>query len=113
MRRRSLLAFLPFVLLTLCAAAQDSRPTGWQQVQGLGPHTRIHIKSDKENAICFVHMVEEEQLTCARSETIGSPVLVFPRGQIKNIKLSRMSFGATINAGYVDDLFDGQPIYRR
>jgi hypothetical protein len=113
MRNCFLLAFMPFVLLALCAAAPDSVPRGWQQVQGLGPHTRIHIRSDKENAICFVHSVDEQQLTCARSETIGSPVLVFPREQIKSIKLSRRPLSAAISAGYVDDIFDGQLIYQR
>jgi len=113
MRNCFLLAFVPFVLLALCAAAPGSAPRGWQQVKGLGPHTRIHIKSDKENTICFVHFVDEQQLTCARSETIGSPVLVFPREQIKSIKLSRRPLSAAISAGYVDDIFDGQLIYQR
>jgi hypothetical protein len=113
MRYRFLLAFVPFVLLALCAAAQASAPSGWRQVQGLGPHTRIHIKSDKENAICFVHSVDEQELTCARSETIGSAVLVFPRGEIKSIKLSRKAIGTAINTGYVDDIFDGHLIYQR
>jgi hypothetical protein len=81
-------------------------------VQGLGPHTRIHIKSDKENAICFVHSVDEQQLTCGRSEAIGSPVLVFPREQIKSIKLSLRVPGAATRVGYVSDIFDGQLIYQ-
>jgi hypothetical protein len=113
MRNCFQLAFMPFVLLALGAAASDSVPRGWQQVQGLGPHTRIHIRSDKENAICFVHFVDEQQLTCARSEAIGSSVLVFPRGEIKSIKLSRRPLSAAISAGYVDDVFDGQLIYQR
>src|ERR1700691_6597346 len=99
MRNCCLLAYMPFVLLALGAAASDSVPRGWQQVQGLGPHTRIHIKSDKENAICFVHSVDEQELTCARSETIGSAVVVFPRGEIKSIKLSRKAIGTAINTG--------------
>jgi hypothetical protein len=113
MRNWFQLALVPFILLGLCGAAQDPVPRGWQQVQGLGPHTRIHIKSDKENAICFVHSVDEQQLTCGRSETIGSPVLVFPRGEIKSIKLSKKAVGTTISAGYVDDIFDGPLIYQR
>jgi hypothetical protein len=113
MRNCLLVAVLPFALLALCAAARDSGSSGWQQVQGLGPHTRIHIKSDKENAICFVHSVDEQQLSCGRSEAIGSPVLVFPREQIKSIKLSLRVPGAATRVGYVSDLFDGQLVYQR
>jgi hypothetical protein len=113
MRNCFLVAVLSFALLALCAAARDSGSSGWQQVQGLGPHTRIHIKSDKDNVICFVHSVDEQQLTCGRSEAIGSPVLVFPREQIKTIKLSLRVPGATTRIGYVSDIFDGQLIYQR
>jgi hypothetical protein len=113
MRNCFLPALLPLVLVALCVAAETAAPVGWRQVQGLGPHTRVHIKGDKENAVCFIHSVEEDQLTCGRSEAIGSPVLVFPRSQIKSIRLSRKSFGTAINAGPVDDLFDGALIYQR
>jgi hypothetical protein len=113
MRNRLLVAVVPFALLGLCAAARDAGSSGWKQVQGLGPHTRIHIKSDKENAICFVHSVDEQQLTCGRSEAIGSAVLVFPREQIKSIKLSLRVPGATTRVGYVSDIFDGQLVYQR
>ena len=104
--------FAPLLLLGVCTA-ENAVPHSWHQVEGLGPHTRVHIKSDKESAVCFVHSVDEEQLTCGRSEAIGSPVIVFPRAEIKSIKLSRKSLGAAINAGPVDDLFDGVLIYQR
>ncbi len=113
MRNCLLFAVVPFALIALCASARDAGSSGWQQVQGLGPHTRIHIKSDKENVICFVHSVDEQQLTCGRSEAIGSPVLVFPREQIKSIKLSLRAPGATTRVGYVGDIFDGQLVYQR
>jgi hypothetical protein len=111
MRNCFLIAFMPFVLLALGAAAPDSVPRGWQQVQGLGPHTRIHIKSDKENAICFVHSVDEQQLTCARSEAIGSPVLVFPREQIKSIKLSRRPLSAEATKNLKDSFWANSRIF--
>ena len=88
-------------------------PHSWHQVEGLGPHTRVHITSDKQSAVCFVHSVEEQQLTCGRSETIGSPVIVFSRAEIKTIKLSKKALGLAFNAGPVDDLFDGVLIYQR
>ena len=113
MRTCFMVAVVPLALLALCGAARDAGSSGWQQVQGLGPHTRIHIKSDKENAICFVHSVDEQQLTCGRSEAIGSPVLVFPRAQIKSIKLSLRVPGAATRVGYVSDIFDGQLVYQR
>jgi len=115
MRNGFLLAFVPFVLLTLAAAEQDAASAGWRQVEGLGPHTRVYIKTDKENTLCYVHSVEEQQLTCGRSEAIGSPVLVFPRADIKTIKLLRKGLGlaATLSAGYADDVLPGQVIYQR
>jgi hypothetical protein len=113
MRTCFMVAVVPLAVLALCAAARGSASSGWQQVQGLGPHTRIHIKSDKENVICFIHSVDEQQLTCGRSEAIGSPVLVFPREQIKSIKLSLRVPGAATRVGYVSDIFDGQLVYQR
>jgi hypothetical protein len=115
MRNGFLLASVPFLLLALGAAEQDSASSGWRRVQGLGPHTRVYIKTDKENALCYVHSVEEQQLTCGRSEAIGSPVLVFPRAEIKTIKLLRKGLGlaATLSAGYADDILPGQVIYQR
>jgi hypothetical protein len=113
MRSCFLLALALLVPLTFCAALQASTPSGWQQVLGLGPHTRIHVKTDKESVVCFFHSADEQQLTCGRSENIGSPVEVFPRAQIKSIKLSRKAIGTSISTGHVDDLFDGQLIYQR
>jgi hypothetical protein len=113
MRNCAFFSFLPLVPLALCAVMQASAPSGWQQVEGLGPHTRVHVKTDKESVVCFLHSADEQQLTCGRSETIGSPVLVFPRAEIKSVKLSRKVIGAGINTGYVDDLLDGQLIYQR
>jgi hypothetical protein len=115
MRNGFLLAVVPFVLLAAGVAEQDSAASGWRQVQGLGPHTRVYIKTDKENALCYVHSVEEQELTCGRSEAIGSPVLVIPRAEIKTIKLLRKGLGlaATLSAGYADDILTGQLIYQR
>jgi hypothetical protein len=115
MRNVLLLAFAPFILLTAGAADQGAAAAGWRQVQGLGPHTRIYIKTDKESTLCYVHSVEDQQLTCGRSEAIGSPVLVIPRAEIKTIKLPRkgLSLAGTLSAGYADDLIPGQVIYQR
>jgi hypothetical protein len=115
MRNGFLLGLAPFVLLAAGVAEQDSAASGWRQVEGLGPHTRVYIKNDKENTLCYVHSVEEQQLTCGRSEAIGSPVLVFPRAEIKTIKLVIKGLGlaSTLSAGYADDLLPGQLIYQR
>lgn len=113
MRKCFLFSLTLLVPFTLSAAAQASTASGWQQVQGLGPHTRIHVKTDKESVVCFFHSADEQQLTCGRSENIGSPVEVIPRAQIKSIKLSRKALGTGINTGHVDDLFDGQLVYQR
>jgi hypothetical protein len=115
MRKGFLLACVTFALVAAGSAKPDSASSGWRQVQGLGPHTRIYIKTDKENALCYVHSVEEQQLTCGRSEAIGSPLLVFPRAEIKTIHLLRKGLGlaATLSAGYADELLPGQLIYRR
>ncbi len=116
MRNGLLLAFVTFASVAIGAAAeQNSASSGWRQVQGLGPHTRVYIKTDKESALCYVHSVEEQELTCGRSEEIGSPVLTFPRAEIKTIKLLRKGLGlaATLSAGYADDLISGPVVYQR
>jgi hypothetical protein len=58
MRNGFWLAVLALVLLSLAVAEQNAATAGWRQVQGLGPHTRVYIKTDKENALCYVHSVE-------------------------------------------------------
>jgi hypothetical protein len=113
MRTCFLLLLAPFVLLLPGVAADNKAAAGWSQVQGLGPHTLVHIKGDKQSAVCFLHSVEDQQLTCGRSEAIGSPVIVFLRSDIKTIKLSRKSVGTRIDAGPMDNLFDGALIYQR
>jgi hypothetical protein len=113
MRTCFLLLLAPFVLMRPGAAADNKAASGWSQVQGLGPHTLVHIRGDKQSAVCFVHSVEDQQLTCGRSEAIGSPVIVFPRSEIKSIKLSRKSVATGVKAGPVDNLFDGALIYQR
>ncbi len=113
MRTCFLLLLAPLVLLRPGAAADSKAASEWSQVQGLGPHTLVHIRGDKQSAICFLHSVEEQQLTCGRSESIGSPVIVFPRSEIKSIKLSKKSVATGIKAGPVDSLFDGALIYQR
>ena len=116
-----------FLLSSLPVVAQQSapptaavQPGGWQQVEGLGPHSKIIIKSDKQTAVCFVHFVEEQQLTCSRSEEIGSSSLVFARNEVKSIKLARggplggMALGITDKViSPADDLFAGTVIYQR
>jgi hypothetical protein len=113
MRTCFLLLLAPLVLLRAGAAADTKAASGWSQVQGLGPHTLVHIRGDKQNAVCFLHSVEEQELTCGRSEAIGSPVIVFPRAEIKSIKLSRKSVATGIKAGPVEGLFDGALSYQR
>ncbi len=118
----------PMMMLACAVAAgQQAAPPnqplqagGWQQVQGLGPHSKIIIKSDKQNAVCFVHFVEEQELTCSRSEEIGSSTLTFPRNEVKSIKLARggtlgsLALGITDKvASPADDLFAGMVIYQR
>ena len=117
-----------FVLLAGVAAwAQSSAPPntpvapgGWQQVAGLGPHSRIIVKSDKQTATCFVHFVEEQELTCSRSEEIGSPTLTFQRSEVKSIKLAHggtlggMALGLTDKVmSPADEMFAGTVIYQR
>jgi hypothetical protein len=127
MRNYALAGLVPCILFSFSAIAQNpgakvasAQPSGWQQVQGLGPHSKIFIKTDKQNAVCFVHFVEEEQLTCSRSESIGSDSLVFPRNEVRSIKLERggalggLVLGVTGGSvGYADELFAGTVVYQR
>jgi hypothetical protein len=115
-----LLSSLPVVAQQSAPPTAPGQPGGWQQVEGLGPHSKIIIKSDKQTAVCFVHFVEEQQLTCSRSEEIGSSSLVFSRNEVKSIKLARggalggMALGITDKViSPADDLFAGTVIYQR
>ena len=114
MRKRCPWGYLLGMMMSLCALAQSpmtapptAKPTGWQRVEGLGPHSKIRIKSDKQSAICFVHFVEEQQLTCSPSESIGSSTLTFPRSEIISIKLSHWMVGE------LDDIMPGPFVYHR
>jgi hypothetical protein len=114
MRERWLRGFVVGMMVSFSACAQNpmtnpptAKPTGWQRVQGLGPHSKIRIKSDSRNAICFLHFADEQQLTCSPSESIGSSTLTFARSEIKSIKLSHWMVGE------LDDLMPGPYIYQR
>lgn len=114
MRKGCLPGLVPLIVLSLFASAQNpmaqaptAKPTGWQRVQGLGPHSKIRIKSDSKSAICFVHFVEDQELTCSLSEDIGASSLTFPRSEIQSIKLSHWM------VGLVDDLMPAPFVYRR
>jgi hypothetical protein len=127
MRNYALAGLVPCILLSLSAIAQNpgakvpsAEPKGWQQVQGLGPHSKIFVKTDKQNAVCFVHFVEEQQLTCSRSEDIGATSLVFSRDEVRSIKLEHggvlggLVLGVTGGSvGYADELFAGTVVYQR
>jgi hypothetical protein len=126
MHRHVLIAMSGICLFVSSAIAQNSQPTNapiqprsWQQVEGLGPHSKILIKSDKLTAVCFVHFVEEDQLTCSRSESIGASSLVFPRNEVKIIKISRGPLGGLVLSAtggvvtYPDELMSGPVVYQR
>jgi hypothetical protein len=126
MHRKILIAMSGICLFVSSAIAQNSKPSvapisprSWQQAEGLGPHSKILIKSDKLTAVCFVHFVEEDQLTCSRSESIGASSLVFPRNEVKVIKIQRGPLGGLVlNATggmvtYPDELMAGPIVYQR
>ena len=100
--------------------ATSAQAQGWKRVEGLGPHSRILIKSDKATTVCYVHFVEEQQLTCSKSESIGSDSLVFARSEIKTIKIARGGMLGGLVLGMTngivskpDELMAGTVVYQR
>ena len=57
----------------------------WRSAQALAANSRIRIVSDKKTAECAVVSVDEQQLTCSH----GHAQYVFPRGEVRKIKLSQ------------------------
>ncbi|GAC1655232.1 MAG: hypothetical protein NVS9B15_16030 [Acidobacteriaceae bacterium] len=61
----------------------------WQRVQALPKQTRIRVTSDgRKSSTCFVGRVTDDQLTCTASQRDGGIQYDFPRGGVKEIKLS-------------------------
>ena len=81
------------------AIAASSTSTGWAAVQGLSPHTRVQVRTDKHKSDCHVAAVTEDKLTCDEAS--------FSRAEIKSIRrvdkskstLGGLALGAGIGAG--------------
>jgi hypothetical protein len=122
-------------------AQSPAHDSGWQRVQQLPLHTKVHISSDKKDKTCPIGAVDEQSITCSGG-------ISFSRAEIKSIKMTRYGWstlggfgigfgvGAAIAAtgpsdsiarggaasacliggaviGGVSDMFRGPTIYRR
>ena len=61
---------------------------------------KIHVASDKKGRTCFFESFDEEQLTCSKGKIIGgTAVYVFPRAEVKSVKLTRYVVSTVAGAG--------------
>ena len=60
----------------------------WHHVQVLPTNTKVRITSDTKTVECAIDSVDDQQLTCSRSHMAGAAHYVFPRAEVKKIKLS-------------------------
>lgn len=89
------------VVLLLCGAAASSCAqavapgSGWERLKALPAHTRMHVDGDKAKRKCRLEAVDDEQLVCSK----GSTQFVFPRGEVKSVKLVRVTRSTLVGLG--------------
>ncbi len=75
----------------------------WNHLAAIPTHTHIHVGADHGGATCYFISADEENLTCGHKNGSDKGRHVFPRGDVKSVKLTRYGIstigGAGIGAG--------------
>lgn len=61
----------------------------WHNLSALAPHTHIHVAADHGGSTCYFIAVDDQNLTCGRRSGSEKSPHVFPRADVKSVKLTR------------------------
>ena len=85
------------------AAAPPPAGSSWQHVQALPLGTSIQVKAASRPVVCTLTAVDDDTLACDRDVRFDVKKVVFPRAEIRTIKITRRGrsavLGAAIGAG--------------
>lgn len=75
----------------------------WHNLSAVAPHTHIHVAADHGGATCYFIAVDDQNLTCGHKNGSEKGRHVFPRAEVKSVKLTRYAVstlgGAAIGSG--------------
>ena len=77
------------VAITTSALPQAPAGSNWDHLKALPADTRLHVSADKGGSTCRLVSVDDATLVC------GSHI--FPRAEVKSVKLTR--YGASYGVG--------------
>ncbi len=55
----------------------------------IAPHTHIHVAADHGGSTCYFIAVDDQNLTCGHKNGSEKGRHVFPRAEVKSVKLTR------------------------
>lgn len=67
------------------AALGDS----WDHLKALPLHAHMHVAADHGGSTCYFIAADDQNLTCGRHDGSSKGQHVFPRAQVKSVKLTR------------------------
>jgi hypothetical protein len=70
----------------------------WGHLQALPPHVHMHVSADHEGETCYFIAANNETLTCGHRDGSSKGQHVFPRAEVKSVKLTR--YAGSTAAGF-------------
>ena len=70
-------------------AASAPLSDGWNHVKSLQAHQHMHVAADHGGSTCYFISADDASLTCGRRDGGQKGQHVFPRADVKSIKLTR------------------------
>ena len=61
----------------------------WHNLSAIAPHTHIHVAADHGGSTCYFIAVDDQNLTCGHHNGSEKGRHVFPRADVKSVKLTR------------------------
>jgi hypothetical protein len=61
----------------------------WNNLSVVAPHTHIHVAADHGGKTCYFISVDDQNLTCGHHDGSEKGRHVFPRAEVKSVKLTR------------------------
>ena len=63
----------------------------WHNLSAIAPHAHIHVAADHGRSTCYFIAVDDQNLTCGRKDGSEKGRHVFPRAEVKSVKLTRFA----------------------